>query len=235
MMKKDKPRVPGSSLSEVKKIIMGYAHQDDAVDLEKIAKLTKVSTTSVSRNNGFLMQIGIIEGGKTKKCTEIGKAIGRALEVNLPNEVKKNWQKIIETSEFLSNLVSTVRMQQNNRMSVDDFLAHVLYAAGVVKNQFTMTGAKTILDILLEAELLNEIDGQLEVAKPATEEVEQPTIEVEDTGGREHVDQSSKKPLISGPTININIQLELPETEKPEVYENLFKALRKYLMDSDAE
>lgn len=235
-MKKGKIKIPSSSLSEIKRIIKGYAHQIEAIGLDQIAKLIKMNRSMVSRNSKFLIQIGIIEGGKTKKCTEIGKNIGRALEHNRLNEIKKGWQKIVQANDFLSNLISTVSMQTNSRMAGDDFIAHILYVADLTKNQFTTAGARALLDMFLEAELLKEIDGQIEVAKPSMETKEQQGNKgIKETTVEEPEDQGPKRHLVSSPTININIQLALPETEKPEVYENLFKALRKYLMDSDAE
>jgi hypothetical protein len=37
------------------------------------------------------------------------------------------------------------------------------------------------------------------------------------------------------PTIAINLQLQLPETENAAVYENLFKSLRKHLLTPENE
>jgi hypothetical protein len=37
------------------------------------------------------------------------------------------------------------------------------------------------------------------------------------------------------PTINLNIQITLPVTENEKVYENIFKAIRKNLLDTESQ
>lgn len=233
-MKGAKVKIPSISLPELKKIIKGYSHYDEIADLDQIARLIKMNRTMISANNQFLMQAGIIEGGNKKKCTEIGKKLGRALEHERTDEIKSSWQQIVQGNEFLSNLVSTVRMQKNHTMSEDDFKSHILFAADLSKKKYTMTGARAILDILLEAELLGEVDGSLEVAKPLTDAERKEKVRLSEPITMEKISEGNiERHLHNIPAININIQLTLPESEKAEVYENLFKALRKYLIESN--
>ena len=49
----------------------------------------------------------------------------------------------------------------------------------------------------------------------------------------EPLDEERTTTQLNIPTIAINIQLQIPETENADVYENLFKALRKHLLNPD--
>lgn len=52
--------------------------------------------------------------------------------------------------------------------------------------------------------------------------------------GGEKVEQIIKEVVVpqgkSGPAININIELQIPATNDPEVYKNFFEAMKKYLL-----
>lgn len=45
----------------------------------------------------------------------------------------------------------------------------------------------------------------------------------------------AKRVAINAPALNINIQIELPGNATPEQYESIFKNMRKYLFDDNAE
>ncbi len=64
-------------------------------------------------------------------------------------------------------------------------------------------------------------------------------VDLPDESDEENGDESGNEdiPLVrrkanggSGVTININIQLQIPETDKSEVYENFFSAMKKHLL-----
>jgi hypothetical protein len=54
--------------------------------------------------------------------------------------------------------------------------------------------------------------------------------ETPDGGGEMKTVRRKGNGLGSGVTMNINIQLQIPETDKPEVYENFFAAMKKHLL-----
>lgn len=130
-------------------------------------------------------------------------------------------------------------------MAADDVMGHILFASGAKNTKANRTGAKTILDLLLLSGLIEENAGKLRVATPVPQsasvepidegqydEVAPPVAPVEaavPTPASTVTPAINTVPTTGSPTIAINIQLQLPETDKPEVYEELFKALRRHL------
>jgi len=57
-------KLPGSSYSELVKIIRAYGYARDEAALKDVADRAAISRSQVSRNNGFLVSIGILSAGK---------------------------------------------------------------------------------------------------------------------------------------------------------------------------
>lgn len=239
-MSSEKVRVPSSSLGELNKIIMGYVDLGKDVGLEALSKRLGMSKPAISGNNPFLTQVGVITGGNRKNPTDLGVLLGRSLEHSQKEDIKKYWQQAIASNEFLSGLVSTVRLKGG--MTEDDLASHVLYAGGLRRTKHSATGANAIVEILKESELLqlDPSSGKLQVAKPVSEVSEETPSEGEappiaEEGGPEITEEQeiriSEKVVGVTPTIAINIELKIPPSENPVVYENLFSALRKHLLE----
>lgn len=232
--------LPGSSFEEVQKIIKGYSHAPENSSLDSLSKLTGLHSTVISRNNKFLTDIGLINGGMKKTATELGKRLGRALDHKQVDDGRRYWKEAVQTNEKVSGLVTTVRIKGG--MSEKDFSDHVLYVSGQKNNAGNRTGARCVVDVLLTAGLLQEADGKLSVAiatpdnevmPPAT--TPQPPTSVQPAPVTQPPVASvaaSVAPITTAmtPQIAINIQLHLPETENAEVYEKLFKALKEHLL-----
>lgn len=181
--------------------------------------------------------------------------LARALDHNQSEHVAAAWRKVVRESEFLSNIVSTIRIKGG--LSVEDAAGHVLYAAGAKNTKGNRTGARTIVDILVITGLVINDDGMLKVAQTNPDDSEPLVEEAPDHGGDQNKDagfSSNGDPAstaqngapVSGigglssqirgngaPTIAINIELHLPATDNPEVYDQLFKSLRKNLLSPD--
>ena len=236
----DQFSLPSSSYNEIVKIIIGYSHQGENATLDSLSQLIGMHKTGISGNSKFLSELGLIAGGNKKSSTELGIRLGRALDHSQEAVIRDAWQVAIRRNEKLANLVTTVRIK--NGMSEDQLSSHILYVSGQKATQPNRTGARAIVDILTTSGLLEQQDGQLQVATPTTEIQEESVEPNEDSVEDEIVvespterDTPSKETAIlpTVPAIAINIQLQLPETENPDVYENLFKALRKHLLNPD--
>ncbi len=238
----DSFRVPVSSKGELDKIITAYAHLGDNVTLDDVARITGIHRTRVSSNNGFLASVGVIEGGKVKKSTPIGARLGRALEHNQQEDVRRAWQEITENTQFLSDLIATVRLKRG--MTQDELTAHILYAAKLGKEKRHETGARTLVEVMLGSGLIAEADGKLEVAAsreravlPLQEEAGQDSLpDGATTSGAPALPTTPAEQITAasstvGPSVVINIQLEIPATESEAVYNNFFRALRENLLD----
>lgn len=229
--------LPGSSFSEIKKIVMSYANAKAEAGLEEIANLAGVHKTVVSRNNKFLSEIGIIQGGQKKSATDLGKRLGRAIEHNQHDDAVKEWASAIQSNEPLSSVMTTVRIKGG--MTEEELAKHILYVSGQSNNTGNKTGARCAQDVLVAGGLLVESDGKFSVAAPrntaAAEATSQAPTDIEASNAVAEPMPPASPPVtsaISGrsqPSINISIQLQLPETKDAEVYEKLFKALKENL------
>jgi hypothetical protein len=243
--------LPGSSFEELQKIVKGYSHAPDQASLDALAKLTGIHATTISRSNRFLSDISLIAGGRNKTATELGRKLGRALDHRQPSDAQHCWKEAVQTNEKVSSIVTTVRIKGG--MTEKDLSSHILYVSGQKNTASNRTGARTTVEVLLAAGLLSEENGKLVVSTPGSdlaraesrEEVgEASADEARPSRGDEmppagEATMRGLTPDVRVPLqstglaqIAINIQLHLPETENPEVYENLFKALREQLLDS---
>lgn len=215
-MKEEAFRIPGSSYDELIKIIKGYGTTDKELSLSRLSTMTGMGPTVVSRNNGFLLDTGIIEGTTKKKITEAGKKLAQALAYDLDGDISKYWRQVIGEIDFLHNLVSSVQIRKG--MEPSTLRTHVAYSAGKSRGPTVMTGAGAIIEILKKAGLVVESDGQLVVAtdiprdhegdKPLStsdkSEKEQPTEEGKIFSGVTVVDRA-----VPGGSIAVTIQLQI--------------------------
>lgn len=170
----------------------------------------------------------------------MGQRLGRAWEHDQKEEVREALRQIVGANEFISNLVTTLRLKGG--MSTDDFSKHILYAASLTNTQRNRTGARTIIDLLVEAGLIIESDGHLDIAKsePADSSeagsAAKPKVEP-DKPTEPHANsiQPVAEPEIpkiqvpAAPVVSINIELKIPATDNADVYDNFFKAMKKHL------
>jgi hypothetical protein len=163
-MPDDKFKLPVSSYDELVKFIKAYSHLTEPAELSEISKLTGAAATNISKNIGFFLATGILEGGKRKMPTEAGRQLGRALEHEMPDAIRKWWRHIVEENEFLTKLLTAVRIR--NGMDSQTLEAHIAYSAGQPKKPQFMTGARTVIDVLKAAELIAESDGKYVLRRP---------------------------------------------------------------------
>src|ERR671933_2244259 len=93
-------RLPGSTYEELVNIIVAYGTRDEATRTGDVSKLDAVHQSSVSRNNGFLTEIGVLQGESKKLITRRGRSLGIALARRDQAEIRKNWRAIVATNEF---------------------------------------------------------------------------------------------------------------------------------------
>lgn len=162
-MMADTFKLPGSSYDELVKIIKAYStgKVGQPMSLDIISQTIGMDKTIVSRNNGFLVQLGLVSEGNKKSPTEIGQALGRAYNLNMINEVTKIWRDIIENNEFLTRMLSAIKIRQG--MDKSSFINHILYSSGLNPNNNSKAGANTIIEIYKAAGLVTDNDGQISV------------------------------------------------------------------------
>src|ERR671917_352640 len=152
-------RLPGSPYEELVNIIVAYGTRDEAARPGDVSKLDSVHQSSVSRNNGFLTEIGVLQGETKKLITRGGRALALALARKDREEIRQTWRAIVATNEFLQNVVAAVKLREG--MPYPTVQAYVAHAAGQPRNKPVMTGAGAIVEILKTAGLLREEAGEL--------------------------------------------------------------------------
>jgi hypothetical protein len=158
-------RLPKSSYEELVKIVQAYGNiGQEAVNLDEVAKTSAMDKTIISRNNAFLVSLGIIEGGRAKGITEKGKSLAYALQHNVPLEIAAHWRDLVASNEFLQKMVTAVSIRGG--MEDTALQSHIAYSAGEPKRPDVMAGAGAVVQILKVAGLLKEQDDKL-VAEPS--------------------------------------------------------------------
>jgi hypothetical protein len=152
-------RLPGSPYEELASIIVAYGTRDDASRTGDVGKLDSVHQSSVSRTNGFLTEIGVLQGETKKVITRRGRALALALARKDREAIRANWREVVGSTEFLQNVVSAVKLREG--MLLPTVQAYIAHAAGQPRNNPVMTGAGAIVEILKTAGLLRDEAGEL--------------------------------------------------------------------------
>lgn len=157
-------KLPSSSYEELVKLFQAYSNTKEgvAVSLDQISQATGIPRTIVSKNNGFLVQIGIITSeGNKKSATDVGRNLGRAYTSKINDEIVRIWKEIISEVDFLSRMVSAVRIR--NGMDRTSFVNHIIYSSGLKDSKESRAGAGAIIEIFKSIGILDETDGKLTV------------------------------------------------------------------------
>jgi hypothetical protein len=224
-------RLPGSSYEELVNIIVAYGTRDEAARPGDVGKLDAVHQSSVSRNNGFLTEIGVLQGESKKLITRRGRSLALALARRDREEIRKNWRAIVATNEFLQNVVAAVKLREG--MLYPTVQAYVAHAAGQPRNKPVMTGAGAIVEILKASGLLREDAGEL--VATFVEEIEPRDFVMED-GSLPEADEAPE-PTVSvaldageDPPVKIHLHVQCTADEIEDLAPRL-KALLRELSD----
>src|SRR5215475_11556776 len=110
-MAEDKFKLPRSSYEEICKIIKAYGRLTEPASLDEVAQLCAMNRTAISANNAFLVNVGLIDGGKKKSATLKGSELARALEHELPDQIQDRWARVVRENEFLGKMAAAVKIR----------------------------------------------------------------------------------------------------------------------------
>ena len=221
-------RLPGSSYEELVNIIVAYGTRDEAARPGDVGKLDAVHQSSVSRNNGFLTEIGVLQGESKKLITPRGRALALALARRDREEIRKNWRAIVATNEFLQNVVAAVKLREG--MLYPTVQAYIAHAAGQPRNKPVMTGAGAIVEILKVSGLLREEAGEL--VATFVEEIEPQDFVMED-GSSPESEEVSESPVSivldasEEPPVKIHLHVQCTADEIEDLAPRLKALLRE--------
>jgi hypothetical protein len=230
-------RLPGSPYEELVNIIVAYGTREDAARSGDVGKLDSVHQSSVSRNNAFLVEIGVLQGESKKMITRRGRELAAALARKDRAEIRNNWRAIVAASEFLQNVVSAVKLREG--MLYPTVQAYIAHAAGQPRNKPVMNGAGAIVEILKAAGMLREEAGELvatfdEQPKDTPQENGSPTTAPE--AGRSVISATIGDGVPAGsgmrPAVSIHVQVRCTADELEDLAPRL-KALVRELSTED--
>jgi hypothetical protein len=226
-------RLPGSSYEEIVNIIVAYGTRDEAARAGDVGKLDSVHQSSVSRNNAFLTEIGVLQGESKKLITRRGRSLAIALARKDRAEVRNNWRAIVAASEFLQNVVSAVKLREG--MLYPTVQAYIAHAAGQPRNKPVMNGAGAIIEILKAAGLLKEEAGEL--VATFDDQPDDPDSEDGPPAESPEIKESVVSATVSEaagthPTVSIHVQVRCTADEIEDLAPRL-KALLRELSTGD--
>lgn len=239
--------LPGVSFARIKEILKGYGGGDPAKTktVGEVATIVTVDASSVSRNSKFFLGTGLLSGGKERSLTERGRRLFDALSVQDDAASRKCWREVVYETRFLRDRLTTLQLKESMRK--DKLVDVILSAPGVKATNSTRAGAHAIVEIMMEAGVIRKESGNKVAAVPESE-LDGPVARTPEHTTDELVPRSGagsgKAPVpvdlgqarttgeagLVVPTVTINLQLHLPETENHEIYKKLFRALREELL-----
>jgi hypothetical protein len=223
-------RLPGSPYEELVNIIVAYGTRDEAAG--DVGKLDSVHQSSVSRNNAFLTEIGVLQGESKKQITRRGRSLAVALARKDGAGVRSNWRQVVAASEFLQNVVSAVKLREG--MLYPTVQAYIAHAAGQPRNKPVMNGAGAIIEILKASGMLREEAGELvatfdERAEEVLPEEDPPaqTPETRESAVTATVGEVPAGVPATSPTVSIHVQVRCTADEIDDLAPRLKSLLRE--------
>jgi hypothetical protein len=192
--------LPGSSFKILRLILIGYLHQGgpdrSAAGPADIGSAIGMDATIVSRNNAFLAAVALLENeGRKWRLTEPGVAVARALEYEADEEIQNALGQLLRGNEFVKKVTTFVRGRGGVELA--QLADHVARTAGAPKRAASLTGARTIVEMLIRGGILHDDGGVVQVARVSR------ALEPEETRGRDEsgsAERSTSVARVAQPT-----------------------------------
>jgi hypothetical protein len=243
-------RLPDAGFDVIVRILKAYlaaakGQAGTPVKLDDVVRRAGGGRTQVSGQNAFLATLGIITGGHSKQLTPTGRRLGLAVDHPDTDEYVAAWRAAIEQSEDLGGIVDSVRVRME--MTTDALLSHIVLTAGVAKNNRSLTGARTVIEVLKAGGVLLEADGTFRAGP--TSLGDDPVSLVKDPARQQkppepdasapevpHAPPGSDSPALTvarapGVQVHIHVWLSLSDASAPDVAERVQALVEKLTSD----
>lgn len=152
--------LPESPYDTIKKILRAMGKLGGAgtpLTLQQVQAAAGLTTRTVSGNNKFLFSTGLItRSGNNFYLTERGAQLALALDYDDAEDASRAWRAVVAENEFFRKVLAALDIQGG--MKEDEFAARIAKTAQAPNEPSFLTGARAIVDILLETGLVAE-DG----------------------------------------------------------------------------
>ena len=143
-------------------------------NLDTVAAKAAMDKTLVSRNNGFLVSLGLLTEGKAKTLTPDGKKLAVAIGHNLEEDAALEWRRIFLSAAAAKSVVDMLKVQKE--IPVAALAGRIATTLGQPSSLATTTGANSLIEILTKAGVIQEQDGKYRlVSQPGEPEPIKPT------------------------------------------------------------
>ena len=151
--------LPQSSLKKINNIIKGYFQILGVARYKEVAESIGERNANVTVAHGFLKDLKIIEGGDYQKSiSSLGRELGKALSFEGPEEVKREWRKVIENNKFCMQLL--IDIKQMGKVTRKEFQNRIFSSANYFQIRADhRVGANTLIQIFELAGYVSEQDG----------------------------------------------------------------------------
>jgi hypothetical protein len=158
-MADDAFKLPGASYETVCRVVRGYASVGTKTNLDTVAGIVGTAPGEVSRNTGFLVSVGLLEGGRDKGATDLAIRLARALEFDETDDVAAAWREALSGQPLIQRIIAAIRVRGG--MDPATLQAQIVYTAGADKNARTLAGGAAVAEMMRVAGLIAERDGQV--------------------------------------------------------------------------
>lgn len=218
-------KLPQSSYDVVCKIIMSYAHIGKKTGLAAVAQTLGTDPTVVSRNVGFLVNVGILEGGRDKEVTADGARLARALEFKETDDIAVAWRTVLNPAPLVQRILSAIRVRGG--MDAATLQNQIVYTAGVKKTGGTMSGGSAVIEMLRAANLIVERDGKF-IVPILSPELQEPDSDddVDDSSADDgSIVQTLTEKRVRG-DVNLNVEIQIRVAATVDDLDDLGERLR---------
>src|SRR5438552_18149998 len=214
--------LPDSPYDTVKKILRAMGKLGGAgtpLTLQQVEGAAGLTTRTVSGNNKFLFATGLItRSGNNFYLTERGAQLALALDYDDTEDAARAWRSVASENEFFRKVLAALDIQGG--MKAEEYAARIAKTAQAPNEPSFMTGARAIVDILLEAGLVAEDSdsGKLTV----TSDYRNLSVAPAGSTHAEEPDATPARPESTpvsravGPQIVLNVNVSIDENTTPE-------------------
>ena len=150
--------LPTSNYEILCRIVGACAQFQDRLISSKIAETCQFDPVVVLGNIGFLVSIGIVNGGMTKTLTPNGKSLASAICINDSENIKECWNRVFSECAAMKSIAA--HLEINRRTSKIIITHRIALALGISLNPHNQPKMNQLLGIFEAVEVLRAEDGE---------------------------------------------------------------------------
>ena len=140
------------------RIIGACAQFQDRLIFSKISGICQFDPVIILGNIGFLVSVGIVQGGMSKSLTQNGRSLASAININDLENIKECWNRIF--SECARTKSITTHLAINQRIPKNFVIPRISLALGINPNPQNSARMYQLMDIFEKIGILQNDDDE---------------------------------------------------------------------------